>query len=44
MIISGYNLNEEFIENLKDEFKKSDNQMFKSCLELMDDYIDTNKK
>lgn len=43
VIISGYNLNEEFISNLKEEFKKSDNQMFKSCLELMDDYIDNNK-
>ncbi len=44
MIISGYDLNEEFIKNLKDEFKKSDNQMFKSFLELMGDYLDAKKE
>lgn len=44
MIISGYDLNEEFIENLKGKLKKSDNQIFVSCLELMDDYIEVLKK
>jgi len=44
MIISGYDINKEYLEQLISEFEKSDNQLFKTFLELMDDYIKENEK
>lgn len=44
MIISSYDINKEYLDKLISEFEKSDNQLFKTFLELMGDYIKENGK
>lgn len=44
MIISSYDINKEYLDKLISEFEKSDNQLFKTFLELMGDYIKENEK